>query len=205
MMSGGFAFLMALFEVYMVMVQFPSREKAMGSTAFVLWMLAVNGLVNVVYLVMMYIQYLTFNQMAYFMPNTGLWPLVMVNLTLHLLADPQGSTSFWGLAQIPNKWYPLALVGIFSLINGFRIMWDFVAALIVGYGYAYAALTAWVPATTTPGYGADAGDRRYATLSDFGRTSGQQLTAQGRNTDQGRQSGSGSSGSGGGGFQAFSG
>mmetsp|Transcript_134749 Transcript_134749/g.430562 ORF Transcript_134749/g.430562 Transcript_134749/m.430562 type:complete len:344 (+) Transcript_134749:62-1093(+) len=226
MLGGGMAFLMALFTIYMIMQYFPRREKQMGSTAHFLWILSLNCIINLVHLFIMLIMVYIIQQPQYFVAGSqGLWPLIIADLTISLLGDPNGSTSFWGLVTVPNKWYPIALVSFFCVLSGLKPLWDMIAAVMVGYAYMYFTLerfmpspsraaklerigccrqgrfsllgAPWVAATSTPGFGDDPADRRYATLSDFGRTSGQQLTTQG--------GGGRSAGGGGGPFQAFSG
>lgn len=209
MLSSGFAFLFGLMTVYMMMMGFPAREKEMGSTSFLLWMFIITALINIVYLcfnwILVHVVYRTSPQAIMYMmiSSHGFWPLILVSITLQSLSDPNGQTSFWGFVMIPNKWYPIALVGVFSLMNGLRILWDLVAALVVGYGFVYFHLerfmpaparagwleqqfpccrggrlsvfgAAWIPATSTTGYSYD------TTMSDFGRTSGQTLTGGGR-------------------------
>eukprot|EP00438_Fugacium_kawagutii_P028673 Skav214051 [mRNA] locus=scaffold2017:372236:379978:- [translate_table: standard] len=126
----------------------------------------------------------------------GLWPLVMVCLTLTSLSNPDGSTNFWGMVQIPNKWYPIALTAFFMLLNGFRITWSFIAALVVGYAYKKFRFerflpsktrldrleqrfcrggrcsllgTSWIAASATSSYDVDVQvDRRYRNFSDLG-------------------------------------
>lgn len=190
-LSSGMAFLFTLLEIYMGMIYLPFREKELGSTLFLFWILLMNFLLNCAYLLIMFAA--SFISMDYFYQNiAGLWPLLVVIITLRCLADPQGSTNFFGVVQIPNIWYPAALVGFFCLLSGLAIRWEFVAALVIGYSYSYARYDrllpgrlratrieqrcrcaggrcgflggAWVALEAEPG------DRRYADLSDFGRT-----------------------------------
>jgi len=198
----------------------------MGSTTLLVWTLLMNGLVNVVFLILMFVLGMFFDG-PWEHSSVGLWPLIMVVLTARCLSDPQGSSSFWGLVQIPNKWYPLALVAFFSLLNGMQIMWNFIAALVIGYTYhivryerllpakvRLASLEArcfqggrcgilgagWIPATNTPGFEVDSGSRRYATLGDFaGSSSGTQLASQNNTQPPSSVVGSGSN------FVAFAG
>jgi len=190
---------MTLFEIYMAMAYFPTREKELGSTTFLIWIVLVNFMVNIVFLLLMFALSYIMGGMYTMMNINGLWPMLMICITLRCLGDPNGSTSFWGLVQIPNKWYSICLAGFFCLLSGMRVMWDFVAALIVGYSYLPLRLerflpsrtwaskaerrcvgsgrcncfrAAWVAAVDTPGYAAESTDRRYATLSDFGRSGG---------------------------------
>jgi len=202
-LSSGMAFLFMLFELYMLMVYFPTQETTMGSTTLLIWTLLMNGLVNIVFLIFMFILGMFFYG-PWEQANVGLWPLIMVVLTARCMSDPQGSSSFWGLVQIPNKWYPLALVAFFSLLNGMRPMWNFMAALVIGYTYhivryerflpskvRVATLEArccrgcrcgilgagWIPTTNTPGFEVESGSRRFVTHGDFAG-SGSQLASQ---------------------------
>jgi hypothetical protein len=235
--SGGMAFLMILFEVYMAMVYYPPRERDLGSTTFLAWLMLLNAFIALIFCGIMFCMGLVAGDprgqmMKESSSLQGMWPGVLVCLALKSLSDPTGSTSFWGVMMIPNKWYPLALAGFFCLVNG-QIMWDFVAALIVSYAYPYLPIerllpsrvrahsferrfpgcstgrprqclgASWVTATATPGFEAESGDRRYATLSDFGRSGGGSQTAS-RNPQpdaEPNRSGGGSGGN----FEVFAG
>ncbi|CAJ1424711.1 unnamed protein product [Effrenium voratum] len=204
-LQSGMAFLMILFELYMAMNYFPAYEKEMGSTLFLFWAFLVNTLNSLVFLAF------TACTMVYYHLNQspkefmvrgssvkGLWPLVMVCITLTSLSNPDGRTNFWGMVQIPNKWYPLALTGFFILINGGRVLWNLLAALAVGYAYSKFRLerllpskprldrleqrccrggrcsllgSSWIPASSTSSYDVDVQvDRRYRNFADFGQS-----------------------------------
>jgi len=137
--QGGMSFLTMLFELYMAMMTFPAREKDLGSCTFLIWMMMIVGLTNVGYLAIMFVLSTIADPIYAFMPSQGLWPLVMVCITLRSLADSEGQTSFFGLVQIPNKWYPIALVGFFSLIS-MSLRWNLVVAVALGYGYPFLRL-----------------------------------------------------------------
>lgn len=222
--SGGMSFLMMLFEIYMGMLYFPAREKDLGSATFLIWALIVNALVNIAFLLIVFILSLGLSPSAVAMPNQGLWPLAMVCLTLNMLSNPDSSTSFWGVVSIPNKWYPIALTGFFSLMS-LSIAWPFVAACLVGYSWPYIPIerllpsktrvsnleqrcfsggpprqylgTPWLRASDTAGFDLESGARSFATVSDLSRTTGESLTRQ--------REPSSSAGGGGHSFVAFAG
>lgn len=224
--SGGMSFLMTLFEIYMAMMYFPAREKDMGSTTFLVWALVVNALVNIVFLLIMFVLSLGLLPSAVAEQNQGFWPLCMVCLTLNMLSNPDSSTSFWGILSIPNKWYPIALTGIFSLMR-FSIAWPFVAACVVGYGWPYIPIerllpsktrvsnleqrcfsggpprqylgTPWIRASDTAGFDLESGARSFATVSDLGRTGSQSLARPQESSSSGGGEGGGHS------FVAFGG
>jgi len=208
--AGGISFLFMLFEIYMGMILLPVREKDLGSSAFLLWVMLMNTCVSAVFLMVMFGISLTGDEGAWERPNQGFWPLIFICLSLKCLSDLGGSTSFWGVVNIPNKWYPLALFGFFCLLSQ-AIVWNVGAALVIGYGYGYLRPerllpsrvtlngmeqrccgpngrsflgTYWIRAQDTAGYELESGDRRYATLSDFGR-SGQAQQLQTRGDDSG--------------------
>eukprot|EP00409_Alexandrium_fundyense_P009732 CAMPEP_0195046804 /NCGR_PEP_ID=MMETSP0347-20130606/29090_1 /TAXON_ID=2932 /ORGANISM="Alexandrium fundyense, Strain CCMP1719" /LENGTH=53 /DNA_ID=CAMNT_0040074893 /DNA_START=1 /DNA_END=158 /DNA_ORIENTATION=+ len=49
------SFLFTLFEIYMVMTYFPHQEQELGSSMLLLWTLVMNALVNLVYLLIMFL------------------------------------------------------------------------------------------------------------------------------------------------------
>lgn len=219
--QNGMDFIMIMIEMYMMMMYFPNKERDLGSTTMLAWILLYNGLISAVFLVLARVLG------ALTLPMTGFWPLVMVLLTQRCLAHPTDTANLFGLAQIPNKWYPVVLAGLIMLMRGMSIPWSVLAALAVGYGsqkvhfekvlpsrvrasrfeQRFRCLSArpclgtpWIMAANTAAYEVETGDRRYATLGDFGRSGGQSLV-QGRTVQPAATSGSG----GGGNFVAFAG
>jgi hypothetical protein len=148
--QGGLSFLFVLFEVWMGMMYYPQREKDLGSLTFTLWVLLVNGIVNLVYLLAMFLLGTFVNGQYKMTPASGMWPMILLCITLRCLGDPTGSTNFWGLVNIPNTWYPAALGAFFCLL-GFRIDWSIVAALVVGYGYPFIQLERLLPSRDRAG------------------------------------------------------
>jgi len=221
--AGGMSFLFMLFEVYMGMQLFPTKEKELGSLCFAFWVCLMNFCVNVIFLVTMYLVSVVQEKrgiMYWMKPNQGLWPLVFIAISLQVLADPTGSTSFWGVVSIPNKWYPLCLLGFFSLMSQ-DIMWNCAAAVLIGYLYprlrlervlpsrvranrletrccgrccnanwltwrehSFCLSGTWLMAADTSGYEIESGDRRYATVSDFGRSGTTTQLANQRNSEE---------------------
>eukprot|EP00405_Crypthecodinium_cohnii_P008789 CAMPEP_0206435370 /NCGR_PEP_ID=MMETSP0324_2-20121206/9807_1 /ASSEMBLY_ACC=CAM_ASM_000836 /TAXON_ID=2866 /ORGANISM="Crypthecodinium cohnii, Strain Seligo" /LENGTH=303 /DNA_ID=CAMNT_0053902251 /DNA_START=102 /DNA_END=1010 /DNA_ORIENTATION=+ len=201
----GMDFLMGLFTLYMILQYFPRRERTLGSTAHLLWIMAINALANILRLAVMTVLVYVFQMPIYaFNSSIGLWPVMLADLTVFMMGDPDGSTSFWGMITLPNKVYPLALVGFLCLLNRFSILWDMVAAVAVGYAYGYFRLerfmptperaarleqlsccrqgrfevlgASWVPACSAQAFGQSGSSNN---MSDFSLTSGQQLTSQG--------------------------
>lgn len=130
--GSGMAFLMLLLELYMGMQYFPRRERELGSTTFLLWLMLINAATNMIFLSFAGVLCLLWNPGFASAANSGLWPLIILNMSMNMLADPSGTSNFWGFFEIPNKWYPLCFVGIFSLFNG-QVLWNLVAAVTFAY------------------------------------------------------------------------
>eukprot|EP00747_Dinoflagellata_sp_TGD_P199056 gnl/TRDRNA2_/TRDRNA2_72213_c0_seq1.p1 gnl/TRDRNA2_/TRDRNA2_72213_c0~~gnl/TRDRNA2_/TRDRNA2_72213_c0_seq1.p1 ORF type:complete len:362 (-),score=55.96 gnl/TRDRNA2_/TRDRNA2_72213_c0_seq1:34-990(-) len=139
--GGGMAILMLLLQIYLVLMHLPAREKELGSFACVLWLLEANAAANVAFLIVMgLLRAITSSPGYWHAANTGLWPLILLMMALEKLKSPDGSASFWGILQLPNKWYPLFIVSFFSLLNG-MVMWSMFAAIGLGYlGFKYPSL-----------------------------------------------------------------
>lgn len=185
-----------LIEVWMGMMYFPSKERELGSATFLAWLLVTNAFVDLLYITVAFALSLAWDpRYKFFMMINGMWPLVMLALTLQSLSDPDGSSSFWGMITLPNRWYPVFIVGLFSLMN-MRVMWDITCAVAVGYAYRYLPLewllprrsraralesrclcgrrsllgAPWVFAMeATAGATQSSSDRRYAGFLDWGR------------------------------------
>lgn len=148
--GSGMAFLMLLLELYMGMQYFPRRERELGSTSFLLWLMLINAAANIVFLSITAVLCVVWNPGFAMAGNAGLWPLIILNLSINMLADPNGSSNFWGIFDIPNRWYPLFFVGIFSLFNG-QVLWNLFAAVAFSYAQArFPALNAerFLPSTS---------------------------------------------------------
>merc|ERR1712113_572538 len=82
--GSGMNFLFMLFEIYMLMMYFPVREKEMGSLTLLIWMCLMNALINLAYLGIMallwkiqYGQAFATLALAPF-SSKGLWPLIII-------------------------------------------------------------------------------------------------------------------------------
>jgi len=133
--GGGMSFLMMLFALYLGLPYLPMKERELGSLSFGLWLLLASCVHNLAFLTFMICLCAIETSKYYATANQGLWPLLMVVMSMQMLNNPEGATSFWGIVQIPNKWYPVALVGFFCLLNQ-GCMWNLIAGISVGYvGY----------------------------------------------------------------------
>ncbi|CAE8630493.1 unnamed protein product [Polarella glacialis] len=125
-----------LVEVYLGLACLPERERDLGSCRFLVWALLVTIVVNLCFLAMMFLLDATVGPGHQFWLNSnqGLWPLVIVCITLRSLASPRDPVGVFGMFFVPSRWYPLVLAGLLSLLSG-SILWDVLAALAVGYAH----------------------------------------------------------------------
>jgi len=135
----GPALLFVLLELYMAAVLFAARERALGSSAFLCWVTLTSAVVSAVFLSITSALSVVLGSIYQVMPIQGLWPSLIVCLTIRSLAKVGETSNLWGVVQIPNKWYPIFLGVLMSLLSG-QILWDMVAALCVGYAHRYQTL-----------------------------------------------------------------
>jgi len=67
------------------------------------------------------------------MPSSGLWPLIMAEITILCLTNPQNNLMMMFLpCLIPAKYYPWALFAFFSVLN-MNLQFDILAGILYGY------------------------------------------------------------------------
>jgi hypothetical protein len=143
--------LMVLVFVLMTLGQeLPQREKVMGSTMLLSWLCLIGVGINVTFLALTFASgkvmvLMGANEFHWFGPYygsscTGLWPMYLVFISMRSYADPTGSSSFWGVVQIPNMYYPLAIYAFFSLLSGTFFRPELLAGVVIGYLYVHGHL-----------------------------------------------------------------
>mmetsp|Transcript_72630 Transcript_72630/g.135686 ORF Transcript_72630/g.135686 Transcript_72630/m.135686 type:complete len:286 (+) Transcript_72630:106-963(+) len=128
----GPAWLFFALQVYLLLAQVAPRERQLGSTSFMFWLLLTNSLISAVYLLFMLLCRSMIDPQVYtLLPMAGLWPVIIVAMTLRSLARPDEVINFTVL-QIPGKWMPVFLICLSTLLRG-QLPWDLIAAISVGY------------------------------------------------------------------------
>lgn len=132
--SFGPSVLFLFLELYMALILISPRERSLGSTAFLCWLAVSSTVMSIAYVGWMLVLGGIFSAQYWVEPIQGIWPIVMLCITLRSIGKPEETTSFWGVLQMPNRWYPVFLAAVFSLLNG-RLMWDFVAAILFAHAH----------------------------------------------------------------------
>ena len=71
------------------------------------------------------------------MPSSGLWPMILAEITILCLSNPQGQLRMLFIpCMIPSKFYPWALFGFFTLLN-MNVQFDILAGILYGYLFFY--------------------------------------------------------------------
>lgn len=109
-------------------------ETSLGSTEFAFMFLSVGILTNILYgVVGAFLDALLGSQHFFYLPAFGVW-LVLFGLTaFECIQAPQGTTRKLFLFAVPTQYYPLALLGLFSVIGGFSLAYPI--SIAVGYAY----------------------------------------------------------------------
>ena len=119
-------------------------EKQIGTTKYMLIFLMNTFFIQIIYCAMMFIIALIINNKFVLklkvtpngVVNSGLWPILMCDLTLLCLSNPEEPMKvFIFPCIIKAKYYPFILFLLFTLISGFNI--DFEVLCAIGFGFLY--------------------------------------------------------------------
>lgn len=137
MLAPGFSaspflwLLTLILSAWAALMYFAQVEREYGTLRFVIWFLMGTISVGLLYLLVMFI-IAQFSPQWQLIPCVGLWPPLIIAMTQRALAAPEEATvPFWGLAQIPARWYPLVLIGFFSLLS-MQLEVDLLSAWFLG-------------------------------------------------------------------------
>lgn len=143
--------LMAVSELSMAASYLPGLERELGSLRFLLWTVLANVGSNAFFLGFMHLLRLALGpkqEMRYrFQPNAGLWPLIMVCVTLRSLRSPEAPADVLGVVTVRNRWYPFGLATGLSVL-GATVQWDSFAAIAYGHAYSSLGIERFLPLRT---------------------------------------------------------
>jgi len=129
--SDGMGFLMMLFELYLALTYFAPKEKELGSSGLLWWMMISNCLKNVVFIliaaVLSVIPPLSFYWMY---PSSGFWTLIILDRAISVGQNPDGEVDVFGF-KMKAKVYLGLLVLLLCLLSGMLVL-DVIAAVLVG-------------------------------------------------------------------------
>jgi len=108
-------------------------ETTAGTTRYFLNFMTNSVLIQVLYSVILLLLSLVAGDEILKMPSSGLWPLILAEITLLCLSNPENDVRMFLIpCPIKGKYYPWALLAFFTILN-MRLQFD----LIAGVAYAH--------------------------------------------------------------------
>jgi membrane associated rhomboid family serine protease len=113
-------------------------ENTIGTAKYAMNFMINATLINIFYIVLMFIFAPLFGKGALMAKSAGLWPLIMAEITLLCLANPENPVALFFLpCQFAAKYYPWALLGLFTVMNAQSFQFDLLCGILYGYLYFY--------------------------------------------------------------------
>jgi len=107
-------------------------EKSTGTIKYMCTFIINSLLIQLIYVMLCLILSL-FSEQFLIMPSSGLWPLIMAEITILCLINPQNQLMMMFFpCLIPAKYYPWALFAFFSVFN-MNLQFDILAGILYGY------------------------------------------------------------------------
>ena len=124
-----------------------SLEKSLGTIRYILIFITNSININLMYCLFMFIfdhfsknKTLLRNEplVIYKVNNSGIWPIIICEMTLLCLNNPDSPIKFlFKPCPIRAKYYPIFIIIILSLINKFRINFQILSGFLYGIIYYY--------------------------------------------------------------------
>lgn len=123
-----------------------SLERSMGTIKYLLVFFINSVLIQVIYCVMMGFIALLFRNINIMktklsiggVRNEGLWPIIMSEITLLCMSNPEAGMHFFFFpCEIKAKYYPFVLFGIFTLLSNFHIDFEVLSGILYGVLYHF--------------------------------------------------------------------
>ncbi len=112
-------------------------EKERGTIKYMLGFFFNSSLIQLFFIAFSYLIGLKLSQVKFY-PSAGLWPVILFDITLVCLDDPDASMRMFFIpCPIKARFYPWVLFLFFTLISQFRIQFDVLAAIFYGYFYFF--------------------------------------------------------------------
>ena len=110
-------------------------EREVGSTRYFLNTFTRSTLIQIMFTFIIFFFSLLFESSLLKQPSMGLWPLILADITISCIAEPEREVMFFFIPYpIKSKYYPWVLIGFFTLLN-FSIQIDILCGVLFGYIY----------------------------------------------------------------------
>lgn len=105
-------------------------ESSVGSAAYLFDILIIGVVTNVLFTAVCILLSLVGMSEAMFFSSAGFWTIIFALIMIECLQIPDAPRSFFFI-EVPSKYYPFVLFGVFCLLSGFNLGYAF--ALLVGF------------------------------------------------------------------------
>ena len=122
-----------------------SLERSLGTIRYIFIFIGNSIFINIIYcLIISFINYFSNNKISSYsggygffaINNSGIWPIIMCEMTLLCLNNPDSKIIFlFRPCPIRAKYYPIFIIIIFTLINNFRINYAIISGFLYGIIY----------------------------------------------------------------------
>lgn len=117
-------------------------EYSHGSTAFAITLALIGWTVNLLHLIICFILYgIEGSPKWLFLPCFGVWILIFGLLSIECMQAPATSKRRLFVVDVPTRYYPLALLMLFSFFGDFQL--SHLLAIGIGYAYQQGFLDKW--------------------------------------------------------------
>ena len=124
-----------------------SLEKSIGTIRYIFIFITNSIFINLIYCSILYlIKSITKNNTIlinnfygdYKVNNSGIWPIIICELTLLCLNNPDSKIQFlFRPCPLKAKYYPIFIIVLYSLINNFRLNYGIISGFLYGTIYYY--------------------------------------------------------------------
>ena len=124
-----------------------SLEKSIGTIRYIFIFITNSIFINLIYCSIVYLlNYITKNDTIlinnfygfYKVNNSGIWPIIICELTLLCLNNPDSKIQFlFRPCPLRAKYYPIFIILLYALINNFRLNYGIISGFIYGVIYYY--------------------------------------------------------------------
>jgi membrane associated rhomboid family serine protease len=113
-------------------------ENTIGTVKYGINFMINATLINLFFIAFMFLLSLFFGKGGIMVKSAGLWPLIMAEITLLCLANPENPVALFFLpCQFAAKYYPWALLAFFTIMNPQSFQFDILCGILYGYLYFY--------------------------------------------------------------------
>jgi len=133
-----------IFSIFFWYKEAVKIEKEIGTVKYMLVFLINSFFIQIIYTAVSFLLWLIMRSTSILklkitdsgIRNDGLWPILLCDLTLLCLSNPEKLQKFYFFRfSLKAKYYPLVLLAIFTIISGFRIDLEILCG--IGYGFLY--------------------------------------------------------------------